>query len=127
MATSILIAKLVGPVLLVAAVAMLANPKDILEIAREFLKSRALVYVTGILAMLGGLAILINHNIWVADWPVLITVLGWASLIGGAARIALPSVVESVGGAMIENPVVMRIGGAVWVLIGAFLTYKGYF
>ena len=127
MATSILIAKLIGPVLLVAAVAMLANPKDIQEIGREFLKNRALIYLAGILAMLGGLAILINHNIWVADWPVLITVFGWASALGGAVRIALPSVVQSIGSAMIEFPGMMRIAGAVWVLIGAFLTYKGYF
>ncbi len=127
MATSILIAKLIGPIFLVAAVAMLANPKDIQEAGREFLKNRALIYLAGILAMLGGLAILINHNIWAADWPVLITVFGWASVLGGAVRIALPSVVESIGGAMIEYPGMMRIAGAVWVLIGAFLTYKGYF
>ena len=127
MATSFFIAKLIGPVLLVAAIAMLTNPKDLLDIAREFLKSRALIYLTGILGMLGGLAIVINHNVWVADWPVLITVLGWASLIGGASRILLPSVVETVGGAMIEYPAAMRIGGAVWALVGAFLTYKGFF
>lgn len=126
MATSILIAKLIGPILLVAAVTMLANPKDIQEVGREFLKSRALIYLAGILAMLGGLAIVISHNIWVADWPVIITLFGWASVIGGAARMALPSVVQSIGAAMIENAVAMRIGGVVWLLIAALLTYKGY-
>jgi hypothetical protein len=125
-AASVLIAKLLGPILLVAAVTMLANPKDILEIAREFLNSRALVYLAGVLAMLGGLAIVINHNIWVADWPVLITLFGWASLLGGIARIALPSVVKSVGGAMIEHPAAVRAIGAVWAVVGAFLIYKGY-
>ena len=62
MATSILIAKLIGPVLLVAAIAMLADANDMQEMAREFLKERALIYVTGVLAMLGGLAIVNNHN-----------------------------------------------------------------
>jgi hypothetical protein len=127
MAASIPFAKLIGPILLVAALAMLANPKDLLEIAREFLKSRALIYVTGVLAMLGGLAIVKNHNVWVANWPVIITLLGWALVIGGAFRIALPSAVQSIGGAMLERPAVIRIAGAVWVLIAALLTYKGYF
>jgi hypothetical protein len=127
MAASIPFAKLIGPILLVAALAMLANPKDLREIAREFLKSRALIYVTGVLAMLGGLAIVNNHNVWVANWPVIITLLGWALVIGGAFRIALPSAVQSIGGAMLERPAVIRIAGAVWVLIGALLTYKGYF
>ncbi len=125
--TSILIAKLIGPVLLVAAIAMLADAKDLQGMAREFLKDRALIYVTGVLAMLGGLAIVNNHNIWIADWPVIITLFGWAMIIGGAVRMALPSAVRSIGGAMTKNPTMMRVAGAVWALVGAFLIYKGYF
>ena len=127
LATSILIAKLIGPVLLVAAIATLADTKELQEMAREFLKDRALIYVTGVLAMLGGLAIVNNHNIWIADWPVIITLFGWAMIIGGAVRMALPSVARSIGGAMMENPTMIRVSGAVWAPIGAFLIYKGYF
>ncbi len=127
MATSILIAKLIGPVLLVAAIAMLADAKDLQEMAREFLKNRALIYVTGVLAMLGGLAIVNNHNIWIADWAVIITLFGWAMIIGGAVRMALPSAVRSIGGAMMASLTMIRVSGAGWALIGAFLTYKGYF
>ena len=127
MATSLLIAKLIGPVLLVAAVAMLTDAKDLQEMGRQFLKDRALIYVTGVLAMLGGLAIINGHNIWIADWPVIITLFGWAMTIGGAVRMALPSAVRSIGGMMLENPALIRVSGAVWVLIGAFLTYIGYF
>ena len=127
MATSLLIAKLIGPVLLVAAVAMLTDAKDLQEMGRQFLKDRALIYVTGVLAMLGGLAILNGHNVWIADWPVIITLFGWAMTIGGAVRMALPSAVRSIGGMMLEHPALIRVSGAAWVLIGAFLTYVGYF
>jgi hypothetical protein len=127
LATSILIAKLIGPILLVAAITMLADAKGLQAMAREFLKDRALIYVTGVLAMLGGLAIANNHNIWIADWPVLITLFGWAMVIGGAVRMALPSAVRSIGGAMMENPTTIRVAGAAWALVGAFLTYQGYF
>lgn len=48
-------------------------------------------------------------------------------IVGGAVRMALPSAVRSIGGAMMEYPALIRISGAVWVLVGAFLTYKGYF
>ena len=127
MATSILIAKLIGPVVLEAAIATMADAKDLQEMAREFLKDRALIYVTGVLAMLGGLAIVNNHNIWIVDWPIIITLFGWAMIIGGAVRMALPSAVRSIGGAMTKNPTMMRVAGAVWALVGAFLIYKGYF
>ena len=113
--------------MLVAATATLADARGLQEMAREFLKDHALIYVTGVLAMLGGLAIVNNHNNWAAGWPVVITLFGWAMIIGGAVRMALPSVVRSIGGAMTENLAMMRISGAVWAVIGAFLTYKGYF
>jgi hypothetical protein len=127
MAMSVWIAKLVGPVLLVAAIPMVASTKDLQEIAREFLKDRALIYVTGVLVMVGGLAIVNTHNVWIADWPVIITLFGWAMIIGGAVRVALPAVVRNIGAAMIDLPSVTRVSGAFWALIGAYLIYKGYF
>ena len=126
MATTILIAKLIGPILLVAAITMLMDAKDLQDMARGFLKDRALIYVSGVLAMLGGLAIVNTHNHWIADWPVIITLFGWVMTVGGAIRMALPSAVRSIGGAMMERPAMIRVSGAVWALIGAFLTYKGY-
>lgn len=56
----------------------------------------------------------------------MITLFGWALVVGGAIRIMLPSIVQSIGGAMMENPTMTRIAGIVWLLIGAFLTYEGY-
>ena len=127
MQTSILIAKLIGPILLVAAIVMLVNTKDLQELARGFMKDRPLIYISGILAMLGGLAIVNTHNVWTLNWPVIITIFGWAMLIGGAARMTQPSLVRSIGGAMLENPALIRVSGALWVLIGLWLTYVGYF
>ena len=127
MAASILIARLIGPILLVAAIAMLVDVKDMQKMAREFLESRALIFLSGFLTMLAGLAIANSHNIWIMDWPVIITLFGWAMIIGGAIRIAFPSVVRSIGSAMMENPMIIRVSGAAWAIVGAFLTYKGYF
>jgi hypothetical protein len=127
LATSIVIAKLMGPIILLAAIGMLTDAKDLQRMAGEFLKGRALMYVTGVLALLGGLAIVNNHNIWIAQWPLIITLFGWAMIIGGAARMALPSAVRSIGGAMMEYPIMIRISAGVWLLIGAILTYMGYF
>ena len=127
MANSILIAKLIGPILLVAALAMVAKPKDLQEMALGFLNDRALIWFAGVLTMLAGLAIVNAHNIWMLGWPVVITIFGWAAVIGGAFRIALPGTVQTVGRAMIERDVLMRVSSYIWLLFGAWLTYVGYF
>ena len=107
MATSILIAKLIGPIVLVAAIVMLARPKDLQEMARGFMDDRALIYISGVLTMLAGLAIVNNHNVWIANWPVMITIFGWAAVIDGAVRMALPQLVISVGSTMLQNRAVI--------------------
>lgn len=63
--TSILIAKLLGPILLAAAISMIFNTRHLMTLARDFLKNTPLVYTTGVLAMLGGLSIVNSHNIWI--------------------------------------------------------------
>jgi hypothetical protein len=125
--TSIYLAKLIGPVLLVAAIGLLVNSRAYRAMAQDFLRNTPLIYVTGVLAMTAGLAIVLNHNVWSADWRVIITLFGWAATIGGAVRIALPNKVKTIGEAMLDKTMAMTIGGVVWIILGAALCYFGYF
>lgn len=120
------IAKLLGPVILVTATPMVLSPKTIHTLATDFLKSLPLIYITGVLVLVGGLSIVNAHNRWNLDWTVFITIFGWAMIIGGAARVAVPTIVVRVGTAMMGGPTTIRLTGALWGLIGALLTYKGY-
>ncbi len=90
MATSIFLAKLIGPVLLVVGIGLFVNAKTYRKLADEFLRSPALIYLSGVLLMTAGLALVLTHNVWRADWPLLITILGWLGVIGGAVRIIVP-------------------------------------
>ncbi len=127
MEMSIWIAKFLGPVFLAAATPMMIRPDSIEPLADEFLKSQALMYVSGILVLTGGLSIVNTHNRWELDWPLLITLFGWAMVIAGISRIVSPKLVTDVGGPMIGGSLITRLAGTVWALLGAFLTFKGYF
>jgi hypothetical protein len=126
MTTSTYLARLIGPVLVVAAVGALLNREGYKAMAQELLRSPALIYLSGVLTMLAGTAIVLAHNLWVADWPVLITVFGWLAAIGGAVRIALPAATKAIGSRMLDSSAWMTIGSAVWLAIGALLTFVGY-
>ncbi len=126
MATSIFLAKLIGPVMLAVGIALFLNKRAFAAIAEEFLRSRALLYLSGLLIMPAGLAIVLTHNVWVLNWPVLITLLGWAMAIGGAVRILLPDRVEFVGRRFLHHPMGANVAGAIWIAIGAILSLFGY-
>jgi hypothetical protein len=105
---------------------MIFNPASLQETTRRFLADRPLVLVSGVLAMTAGLSIVNAHNVWVLEWPLIVTLFGWALVLGGATRIVAPSVVEEIGGAMLDDTAPMRIVGAVWALLGGILAFKGY-
>jgi hypothetical protein len=126
MDTSLFLAKLIGPLLLAISAAVLVNQDNMRDMAADFLEHRGLIFLAGILTLLGGLAITLTHNVWVLGWPVIITILGWLSVIGGAFRIIFPDSVRSMGEAMLEKRGVMTAGGIVQGVLGAWLCYVGY-
>jgi hypothetical protein len=126
MANSIFLARLIGPLMLAVGIGVFANGAVYRLLADEFLRSRALIYLSGLLLMTAGLALVLTHNVWRADWPVLITILGWFALIGGAVRIVMPQGTERVGRRMLKHKHGLTIGGVVWLALGAILCFFGY-
>ena len=127
MQTSIFLAQFIGPVLLTGAISLFVNGERQRAMAREFLESPPLIYLSGILVMTAGLAIVLYHNVWALDWRVLITLIGWMALIGGAFRILFFDEVEKIGEKMLDKPWSLTIGGVVWLVIAVVLIYFGYF
>ena len=74
-----------------------------------------------------GLLIVISHNIWVQDWRIIITMLGWFVLISGLVRLIYPNTARQVVAKFISFPVRMYIAGGVWLLLGVFLLFKAYY
>jgi hypothetical protein len=127
MANSIFLARLIGPVALAVGIAVFLNTTGIRTMADEVMRSRALIFISGILSMTAGMAIVLVHNQWVASWPVIITVIGWIAVFGGACRIICPGKIEEIGRSVIRHKYGLIIGGAVWLAVGAILVFFGYF
>lgn len=126
METSYLLAKLVGPMMLVLGLFVTFRSERMRRIGREFLDSEALIFVSGIITLPVGLAIVVTHNVWTADWRGLITLIGWIFLLAGLARIALPDALKSVGETMLEKPSMIAAPGALMAIMGGYLSWQGY-
>lgn len=126
METSLFLAQLIGPVLIVIGLGLLLKKTEFREMATDFLSSRALIFVSGLLTLVAGLAIVLTHNVWEFNWPVIITILGWLSVFGGVFRILFPDSVQSVGTSMLDKPAMMTVSGAIQIVLGLWLSYVGY-
>jgi len=126
MPTSLFLAKLIGPVCLVIGLALLINGAAFRAVAGDFLNNPALMFLSGVITLPAGLAIVLTHNVWAGDWRILITILGWLAVIGGLIRILAPQRAVAVGRTMLANPSTLHISTGVYLLIGALLCFFGY-
>ena len=126
MQTSIYLARLMGPMLVVMGLASLIHPERMRHMAREFLDGEALIFMSGVITLPVGLAIVNTHNVWQIGWPVIITFFGWLMILAGIARMMLPRAMKTIGGAMIEKTAYLAIPGALMVALGAYISYQGY-
>jgi hypothetical protein len=60
----------------------------------EMTNNKAFVISTGYITLLMGLVTIILHNIWVWDWRLAITILGWSTVIKGIMKIGFPEKIK---------------------------------
>jgi hypothetical protein len=126
MAAATLIARLVGPLFVAIGLGILINSSFYAGAVIEAVHSPTLVYLSGIASLLAGLAILNAYRAWTSDWRVVVTFLGWLFVIGGILRIVLPGVVESTVIAVYVGTTALIIIAAIVLIVGGFLSFKGY-
>ena len=124
MQTSILIAQILGPILVVISLGLIFTPKHYLKLYAEMTDMD--YYFGGIIAMVVGLLLTLNHNIWEGNWTVLITVLGWLALIKGICLLLFPKWVRSIRISMKFSHKTLVVVGIIYLIITAILTYNGY-
>ncbi|HXE97217.1 MAG TPA: hypothetical protein VN642_12460, partial [Dongiaceae bacterium] len=83
MELSILIAKIVSVIYLSASLGSFFSKDYHLRISEDMFKNAALTYMMGSVTVVFGFLIVNYHNLWGSDWTVLITIIGWLSLIKG--------------------------------------------
>ncbi len=125
MDASLLLARLMGPLFLAAGLGLLLNQTHYRKMLHRFLTDAALYYFSGALALTVGVAILLFHNIWVADWRVVITIIGWLSVLKGVVRLLFPQAGQQLAGNFLA-PGLFRGFGLFAVIFGGWLCYQGY-
>jgi len=82
------------------------------------------VYLSGVLMFVAGLAIVRSHNLWVRDWTVLVTLVGWFFLVLGLIRMFAAGQYRQAA-ASTGSAVFMVLEG-VLLVIALVITYQGY-
>jgi len=126
MQTSIFIAQLLGPVFVVVGIAVPLKPQMFRTILQEFIRSAVLLYLAGFIGLLGGTALVLTHNVWVPDWRLIITLIGWFTIVRALITIFQPPWIVAAGTAILAHRGVFVGAAVVDLIIGLVLSYFGY-
>jgi hypothetical protein len=124
------LARLIGPILLVVGIGMafglVMEGEGYASVLKEFIANRALIFLTGVLALLAGVAIVNVHNMWVPDWRVIVTVFGWLLVLRGVMLLVFPLTVQVFGDRVAASVAGVTAGAALTFVLGAILCLMGY-
>jgi uncharacterized protein YjeT (DUF2065 family) len=126
MQTSIFLARLIGPVMALMGISVIVNELAFRKLAQELLRSPALIFLSGIILMPAGLAVVLNHNVWVLDWRIIVTLLGWIAVISGAFRVFAPDRATKIGKKFLNRKDYIIAAAGFWLVVGAVLCYFGF-
>ncbi len=72
---------------------MWSGKMNIKKMIEEYENSSALTYLGGAMSLIIGMLLIEYHNIWVKDWTVVITIIGWVATLKGVLLLANPKFV----------------------------------
>lgn len=123
---SFVLAQIFGLYFFTLGLVFLLNPERFQNIFKQVRNDPNFLFLGGIIAVLIGAVIVSVHNIWILAWPVLITILGWWSLIKGFLILSYPKFLDSFAFLEGKSPLFYRGLALLYVLLGLFLLYNGF-
>ncbi len=103
------------------------NRKFFQQVMEDFCKNAALVCYGGLFTLVIGVVIILTHNLWVANWTAIITIIGWLAFIKGIWIIVLPSTVFKFVQVYRKNESLLIVHSIAVFIFGAVLTFFGFF
>jgi uncharacterized protein YjeT (DUF2065 family) len=123
---SVILAKILGIYFLAIGLAFIIYPSRFKRMYQQTVKDENFLFLGAILALLIGAVIVSIHNRWVLGWPLIITLLGWWSLLKGFALLAYPPLIKFFSFIQNKSNRFYRMISIVYLAIALFLLYHGW-
>ena len=127
LARTVFLSRLIGLYCIFISVSMIVHKQATVIALSAIIRNPGALLMAGILGLVAGLAIVLEHNAWSGGiQPVLVTLVGWIALIKGLVLLFLPP--EGATGYLeafhYEQLFYLYMGFT--LVLGAVLTYLGF-
>ena len=116
-----------APMILIFGLSHLAQPRLWSDFFQVLARTGVAPLIIGMYTLPTGLLLIVGHNLWVMDWPLIITLSGWGMTVKSVIYLLAPRLPSK----MIERatrPEIsawkFRVAGAVMAVFGVILTWQ---
>ena len=122
------LSRLIGLYLVLISLAMLTHKQSTVESMTALMHNPPVLFVTAVIAMAAGLAMVLGHNVWSGGvLPVVVTLTGWMMLIKAALLLFLsPEAANGFFLAGLRYQQLFYPYTAFSLFLGLYLTYAGF-
>jgi hypothetical protein len=124
--STFVIARIIGPVFIVAGIALIAEREYMLAALGDFMTVGGLMVFGALVSLLLGLTIITLHRRWDGFTAGLVGAIGWLSVARGAITLLAPGLAHEAGNFVLTHANFVPIVGCALALLGLWLTYAGY-
>ncbi len=125
---TIFLSRFFGLYFILVVLPMMIHKQAVVDMITGLFRDPAMMFMLGLLTLAAGLAMVLAHNIWAGGaLPVVVTILGWLTLIKGFMFLLLFSegAAELYLGTFHYNQL-FYLYMAICLVIGAYLTWGGF-
>jgi hypothetical protein len=121
-------ARILGPIMLISGAIVIARMDDITLLIPAILSDGALAFVTGLFTLICGVVLFAFHHHWKGVTAIIVSLIAVLTIVRGIALMFAPSFIAGLAHAALTGAGPgLILAGLVALLIGAWLTFAGWF
>lgn len=125
--SELLVLQMFGLIYLSLGIGMFINTKFYSPILKEYKSNPAMTMLTGVISFVIGFLIVSNHNVWSPEISsVMITLLGWLSMVSGLLILAFPTMMVKMVGKFSPLANHTKVWSIIIFVLGAIISYMGF-
>lgn len=125
MELSLFLAKAIGLYYIIVSIAYLFNKTRLRALTLGILNNPPYLMLSGFIALIIGILLVVTHNLWVWDWRVIITIIGWLAFLKGISILFIPEFMIDLSRKWMENNMAYYITFLIVLIIGIILFAYG--
>ena len=126
MELTLFLSKLLGLYMIIGGLGIMLRRSYFMPVVGAFVEERLTRMVVAILELLGGLALILSHNVWDSLPAAIISSFGWALAIEGTLYLLLSDKMIADGIKVVNRPSWYVFGGLFALVLGTYLAAVGF-